>query len=126
MLTTAILQSNINTIRVEAAKFLLDTCQLYVWTGTSYVDGIPTETYTSYDVACRWNPRFGFEAKRGDTKPDTYDTTITGVYRLQLPYNTVVSVKDYIVFGGKRFDVVWVPVLNAFTGALIIEVREVK
>ncbi len=127
-----IIEQNVLAIRAAAADFLVDTCVLKRKTGDTVVKGQSVPTYASpVTLACRLIVRSGSDsANIAAQERAIAQTQFTGVYRLQLPYDTAVDVDDRIEFtddnGTRKFDVIFVPPFNKMMGAFVIAIKEAK
>lgn len=117
-------------VRKDAELFLIDTCTVKHRTGEYQSFG---QAYFTYDpgvsVPCRFITRSGNETTNVAAQQRTVQqVTYTGVYRLQLPYNTVIAVGDkieYIVNDKVRiFEVTYVPPFHKMMGAFIVNLQE--
>ncbi len=122
------IKQNVLLIRQAAADFLVDTCQLRRKTGFTVVDGVEVPTYDDpVSIACRLIVRSGSDSSNVAAQERAISMTLfTGIYRLQLPYNTAVAINDQVLFQGRIFDVVFVPPFNEMMGAFIIGVKELR
>jgi len=131
-LTSAKLTAQIESIRSSAEVFLTDTAQLKRRNGESYTDG-----QLSYDspitIACRMITRSGSESQNIAAQArEIQQTSFTGLYRMQIPYDVSVKETDHIIYTDrvsgeeKEFEIIFAPVKHAFTGAVIIFLQEQK
>jgi hypothetical protein len=128
------LQANIAEIRTRAADFLLDTCVLYRKTGETILNGESTAVFDSgTELACRLIIRSGSESNNVASQERAIAQGIfTGLYRMQLPYGTEVVEDDKIEYVDtengtvRTFEVLFAPPFNIYTGAYVIQLREVK
>jgi len=126
----AAIEQNVLEIRAAAEAFLIDTCVLKRKEGETIVKGESIPVYSAGDeLACRLIIRSGSDRANIAAQERTpAQTQFTGIYRLQLPYGTVVEVDDRIEFtdenGTRRFDVIFVPPFNKYMGAFIIAIKE--
>lgn len=51
-------------------------------------------------------------------------STTRQLYRIQIPYDLTVTVRDRIVYNGKQYDIKYVPIKHEMMGAQIIFVEE--
>lgn len=126
------IEANVLEIRAAAAQFLVDSCVLKRKTGDVVVKGESRPTYANGEsLSCRLIIRSGSDsANIAAQERAVTQTQFTGIYRLQLPYGTVVDVDDRIEFsdtnGIRKFDVIFVPPFNKMMGAFVIAIKEVK
>lgn len=127
-----ILEQNVLAIRTAAEQFLIDSCTLKRKTGDTVVKGESRPIYAAAEIlACRLIIRSGSDsANIAAQERSISQTQFTGVYRLQLPYGTVIDVDDRIEFtdttGLRKFDVIFVPPFNKMMGAFIIAIKEIR
>src|SRR5689334_9995854 len=128
------IKAGIAIIREQAKSFLIDECTLYHKTGETVTKGQAVNIYaTPQVVPCRLIVRSGTESiNLAAQERATQLSTFYGVYRLQIPVGTIVSVGDKIDFTDKangvvhNFEVVFVPPNNEFTGAYTIGLQEIQ
>jgi len=133
-LTTAKLQAQIAAIRASAAVFLTDTAYLKRRTAVTYVDGEARSTYgTPVSFSCRLIVRSGSEsANIARQLREVQQNTFTGLYRMQIPYTLQVSEGDHISYTdqvsglAKELEVLFVPAKNEYTGAVVIQLQQIK
>lgn len=126
------IEANVLAIRAAAAAFLVDTCVIKRKTGETVVKGESRPVFaTGETVACRLIIRSGSDSSNIAAQERAISQTqYTGIYRLQLPYGTLIEVDDRIEFtdtaGTRKFDVIFVPPFNSMMGAFIIAIKEAK
>jgi len=124
----------VSIIREQAQAFLIDTCILYHKTGETVTKGQAVNIYASpQTVPCRLITRSGTESiNLAAQERATQLSTFYGVYRLQIPVGTIVSVGDKIDFTDNQngivhnFEVTFVPPNNEYTGAYVIGLQEIQ
>ncbi len=127
-----IIEQNVLAIRTAAEQFLVDECVIKRKLADTITKGQSVPNYaTPETVACRLIVRSGSDSSNIAAQERAItQTAYTGIYRLQLPYGTAVDVDDRIEFtdtiGTRKFDVIFVPPLNAMMGAFVITIKEVK
>lgn len=134
MLTAAKIQSQIAAIRNAASIFLIDTCSLLRRTGETVVNGESRPTYAAAQtIACRLIVRSGSEvANVAAQMRQVQQSSFTGLYKMQIPYGTNIKETDIIIYHDvqlnrdRRFEVVYAPPHNEFTGAFVITLQEVR
>jgi len=121
------IRQNVLDIRAAAADFLIDTCQLRTRLASTVNDGAEVVNYANpVTLACRLIVRSGSDSTNIAAQERAISiTTYTGIYRLQLPYNTTIAVNDRILFQGRTFEVIFVPPFNEMMGAFVIGMKEV-
>lgn len=125
-----LIEQNVLEIRTAAAQFLIDTCILKRKLTDTVVKGASIPNYaTGETLACRLIIRSGSDSSNIAAQERAISqTAFTGIYRLQLPYGTLVSVDDRIEMtdtsGTRKFDVIFVPPVNKMMGAFIIAIKE--
>lgn len=125
-----IIEQNVLDIRTAAEQFLIDTCVIKRKLPDTVVKGQSVTNYApEITVACRLIIRSGSDsANIAAQERAISQTAFTGVYRLQLPYGTVVEVDDRIEYtdinGTRKFDVIFVPPFNKMMGAFVIAIKE--
>lgn len=128
------IKDNVEAVRVLAAQFLTDTCKVRRKSGQVVINGENVATYaTGVTTACRLIIRSGSESMNiASQERVPAQSQFTGLYRLQLPYGTSITVDDHIEYTDnylgtvRTFEVIFVPPFNIMTGAFIIALREVK
>lgn len=128
------IKAQVLDIRAKAADFLTDTCFILRKVSESTVHGVPTIVYAApEEVSCRLIVRSGSSGGNIPAQERLVtQITYTGVYRLQLPYNTVLSEDDLIEYfdtvTGKtiQFDITYIPPHNVMMGAFIIGIEQKK
>lgn len=122
------IRQNVLDIRAAAADFLIDTCQIRRRVSDTIINGENVVTYADpVTSACRLIIRSGSDSSNVAAQERAISITMyTGIYRLQLPYNTSINVNDKILFEGRTFDVVFVPPFNDMMGAFVIGIKEVQ
>lgn len=133
-LTADKIRAQIAFIRANANMFLIDTAQLLRRTGETYTNGQVKPTYaTAEDINCRLITRSGSESNNIAAQPrEVQQTTFTGLFRMQIPYDVEIHAGDQILYTDKesgtvrRFDVVFAPPRHTYTGAVVIQLEEIK
>ena len=128
------LRANIDEIRLRAADFLLDTCTLLRRTGEQVINGESVPTFADgVELSCRLITRTGSESNNVASQERVIAQGIfTGLYRMQLPFGTVVTEDDRIQYTDtensnvRTFEVIFAPPFNLYTGAYVVNLREVK
>lgn len=128
------IRDNVEAIRVAAADFLTDTCVIRRKTGETVVAGENIPVYAAGEsVACRLIIRSGSESMNiAAQERVTSQSQFTGLYRMQLPYGTIIHVDDHIEYTDialntvRTLEVIFVPPFNVMMGAFIVAVREVR
>lgn len=91
--------------RDDAAAYLLfDTCTIVTVTSSTDAGGAPIESETTVSSPCAFNQASSSELQ-GDVVKER------GSYRLKLPRQAVISATSQVIFGGRRYRVVWTPPL---------------
>lgn len=127
-----IIEQNVLDIRTNAEQFLVDTCILKRKQADTIIKGQSITNYAAGEIVkCRLIIRSGSDSSNiASQERAISQTAFTGIYRLQLPYGTVVDVDDRIEFvdsnGTRKFDVTFVPPFNAMMGAFVIAIKEAK
>jgi SPP1 family predicted phage head-tail adaptor len=113
-------------IRQKAEEFLLSTAQIIRFTGVSSQDGEIVNTYANPEnTPCRILNRSGDVTSSVAAQfRALQQSTTRQLYRMQLPYATVVTTKDKILFNGQRYDIKYVPIKHEMMGAQIIFIEE--
>lgn len=127
------MRANIADIRTKSADFLLDTCVLKRKTGEQVIDGESRPVYaTGVSIACRLIIRSGSESNNVAAQQRAIELGVfTGIYRMQLPYGTLVTADDRIEYTDtvnstlRIFEVIFAPPFNKFTAAYVVTIREV-
>lgn len=133
-LTAAKIKSQVATIRNAASLFLIDTCFLLSRTGEVVTGGESKPTYAAAKtLACRLIVRSGSEvANVAAQMRQVQQSSFTGLYKMQIPYGTNIKETDIIIYHDaqlnrdRRFEVVYAPPHNEYTGALVITIQEVR
>jgi hypothetical protein len=133
-LTSAKLLAQIQSIRTDSEIFLTDTAQIKRRTGETYTNGASTPVYDDPEtIACRLITRSGSESQNIAAQArEIQQTAFTGLYRMQVAYDLVVSETDHILYTDKvtnevkEFEVIFSPAKHGFTGAVIIFLQEQK
>ncbi len=133
-LTKAKIQNHIALIRNSAAVFLIDTAQHKKRIGETVVDGQPFIEYDDpVDINVRLITRSG--SARGNIAAQgrvIEQEVFTGLYRMQVAYEADISEGDQIVITDantgeeKTLDVTYAPPRHEYTGAVVIQLQEVK
>jgi len=122
------IKANVLAIRAAAADFLVDTCQIRRRIGTSVINGEDVPQFdTPIEVACRLIIRSGSDSSNVAAQERALSITqYTGIYRLQLPYNTAIAVNDRVEMQNRTFEVVFVPPFNEMMGAFVIGIKQMQ
>lgn len=124
------IKNDVLRIRKDSEAFLTDACTVKHKTGEYVHLG---QTYFTYDtgtaVPCRFINRSGNESTNVAAQQRTVQqVTFTGVYRLQLPFDTIITVGDkieYVVDNQLRiFEVTYVPPKHSMIGAFVVQLQE--
>jgi hypothetical protein len=114
-------------IREQSELFLVDSCIIKVFNGFATVDGEYSESFTdSGPTPCRLINKSGKVAGSANATESLQLLTSQTTLRIQLPYNTLVSTKDKIVFNSTTYDVTYVPEKHSLMGAFIVSVERQK
>lgn len=127
------LLNNIAEIREQSEMFLTDKCIIHHLIGENLILGQPTPIYeTTENVSCRLIIRSGsVNTNTASQERATQQTMFVGVYRLQLPFGTVVNENDRIevfdiaIQGYRNFEVTYAPPFTHMTGAYVIGIQEI-
>lgn len=125
--------ANVLAIRAQSDAFMIDTCNIRRKTGNNVINGENIPIYADgVATRCRLVIRSGSESTNIAAQERLVaHAMFTGIYRLQLPFETEISVDDHIEFtdivtGAVRtFEATFVPPFTEMMGAFIIAVREV-
>lgn len=133
MLTKAQILSQVEKIRTDAELWLNTTLTLRHYTGETVVGGQSFPQYSSSTVLGR------IIIRTGDDRTNTaaqfrqpHLSTFTGLYRIQLPYGTVVVEGDKIEYTDietgnvRKCEVVYSPPFHELMGAFVITVKEIQ
>ena len=128
------IKKHVELIKKGAAVFLIDTAQIKRRTGEEYVDGEARPTYSSpEEFKCRLITRSGSESQNIAAQPRLIEqSTFTGLYRMQIPFDLDVNESDLILFNDaftgnvRTFAVVFAPAKHIYSAAVIIQLQEVK
>jgi len=127
-LTQNQLRNITTTIRNISSIFLIDTCTLESHTGDLIVNGESKPQYAlGKDLSCRFITKSGNESKNVAAQGRlTSQSTFTGLYKLQVPLDAVITVKDRIRYQGRLFLITYIPVDHALAGSKVIEIEEIQ
>ncbi len=133
-LTQDKIKQHVALIRNGANLFLIDKAQHYKRTGDTVVNGEAKATYADpVTINCRLITRSGSESSNIAAQPrEVHQSTFTGLYRMQIPYDSDVSEGDRMVYtdkvtgDDKLLDVVFAPAKHEYSAAVIIQLQEVK
>lgn len=118
--------NDILLIRQKAEEFLLSTAELYRYLGTGSVDGEITVQYgDAEEIRCRIINRSGDVTSSVAAQFRALQQSSTRqLYRLQIPYDLTVNIKDRIKYSGRFFDIKYVPIKHELMGAQILFIEE--
>jgi SPP1 family predicted phage head-tail adaptor len=113
-------------IRQKAEEFLKSQAQLLRFLGTTTEDGGIIQQYAPPEnIICRIINRSGDVTSSAAAQFRALQQSSTRqLYRIQIPYDLQVSLRDRIIYNGKAFDIKYVPVRHELMGAQIIFVEE--
>jgi SPP1 family predicted phage head-tail adaptor len=113
-------------IRQKAEEFLKSQAQLLRFLGTTTEDGGIIQQYAPPEnIICRIINRSGDVTSSAAAQFRALQQSSTRqLYRIQIPYDLQVSLRDRIIYNGKVFDIKYVPVRHELMGAQIIFVEE--
>lgn len=113
-------------IRQKAEEFLQSSAQLIRYVGTTSVDGAIVAQYSEPEtILCRIINRSGDVTSSVAAQfRAIQQSTTRQLYRIQIPYDLTVTIRDRIIYNGKRYDIKYVPIKHEMMGAQIIFVEE--
>jgi hypothetical protein len=119
--------SNALYIREQSELFLVDNCIIKVFNGFNTIDGEYAESFTdSAATPCRIINKSG-KINASQNSQDNLQILISqSALRIQLPYTTVISTRDKIVFNSVVYDVTSVPEKHSLMGAFIVSIEKQK
>jgi hypothetical protein len=118
--------NDILLIRQKAEEFLLSTAEYYRFLGTVSVDGEITVAYAEpEEIRCRIINRSGDVTSTVAAQfRALQQSTARQLYRLQIPYALTVNIKDRIKYGGRFYDIKYVPIKHEMMGAQVLFIEE--
>lgn len=133
-LTASQIRSQVEVIRAQADIFCVDDVMIRRKIGENVIDGESFPIWAA-DVESRARiinrsgaSRSNVAAQFRATRQTFYDST----YRVQLPYDTEVTVGDLIIYEDdatkveRIFEIVYVPPQHKMTGAFIVGCEEIQ
>lgn len=126
------IKQQVKQIRLQAEQFLTDTCIIRRKAGEIVTNGESISIYApDVNSKCRFIVRSGSEnVNIASQERATKQAVYTGLYRMQLPYDTDVTEGDLILFTDTQvnkeriFNVVFAPPHHNMTGAYIVFMQE--
>ena len=133
-LTSDKIKQHVALIRKGAAAFLIDTAMLKRRTGVEYTNGEARPTFAEAEpFSCRLITRSGSESNNiAAQSREVQQSTFTGLYRMQIPYELDISEGDRIIYTDKstgvetELDVIFAPAKHVYSAAVIIQLQVVK
>lgn len=131
-LTQATILEQVQEIRSKSEVFLNSTGTLRHKTGETVVRGEPVYTYSTSEIQLRIIVRSGDDRTNIAAQfRQPHLTSYTGIYKMQLAFDTTVSEGDLIDFidivnsEQRTVEVVFAPPKHDMMGAFVITVKEV-
>lgn len=113
------------TMRLIVALYFTDTCTIYRKTGETNTKGISKPTYDAgTSTPCGWSFKSGSKLTEGNAVADKGRVYAATIVKVELPPTTSLTVDDYIQFDNRKWQITFVPPIDALAVSLIVDVKE--